>query len=283
MVFINVISNCPISVSDIWNSEKIYGPSIASLKGKLTRSKPRTVIKDDIWIPSEIYKKKSKIELFIGAGYINGVAFLVYIDRKVKYRSIIHTTTHNEEGFFKFIDKILLGYNLAGFTITIINADNGFKTLMDNDEEELDITMSYTNPRDHVPEIEQNNITFREIYRAQYHRFPFQNIPKVMIRYLDFEVVIKLNYFPVKGNLSPYYSPWTIFYQQPLDYKIDCTIPFRAFVQANNDNNPKSQLFCKKMMAFACNICIKYKAGMINSIYTFTELLQYKKYLNSNS
>ena len=44
MVSTNMISNCPISVAYIINSDKIYGPSMASLKVKSTRSKPRPVI-----------------------------------------------------------------------------------------------------------------------------------------------------------------------------------------------------------------------------------------------
>ena len=46
--------------------------------------------------------------------------------------------------------------------------------------------MNYSNPGYHFPGIELNNITVKEIYRSKYHRLPFQNIPKVVIRYLDF-------------------------------------------------------------------------------------------------
>ena len=70
--------------------------------------------------------------------------------------------------------------------------------------------MSYSNPGDRVIEIDRNNRTVKEIYRAQCHRLSFRNIPEVVIRYLAFEVVVKLNYFPVKGGLLPYYSPQTI-------------------------------------------------------------------------
>ena len=61
-------------------------------------------------------------------------------------------------------------------------------------------------PVDHVIEIERNKITVKEIYCAQYCILHFRNILKVMITYLDFEVVRKFNYFPVKGGLSPYYK-----------------------------------------------------------------------------
>ena len=56
---------------------------------------------------------------------------------------------------------------------------------MDKVKNDLDVTKSYNNPEDHVHEIERNNITVKERYRTQYHRLPFHNIPKVMIRYLD--------------------------------------------------------------------------------------------------
>ena len=93
--------------------------------------------------------------------------------------------------------------------------------------------MNYANQGVHVPEI-----TVKEIYHAQYCRLHFQNIPKVMIRSFAFELVRKLNYFPSKGGLLPYCSPQTVVYEQPLDYNKHFTIPFGAFVQANNDNNP---------------------------------------------
>ena len=91
----------------------------------------------------------------------------------------------------------------------------------------------------HDPEIEKNNITVKEIYGAQYHRIPFHNIHKVMIWYSAFEVIRKLNYFPVKGGLSPYYSSQTIVDNQPLEYNKHCRIPFVAFVQAKNEKNTK--------------------------------------------
>ena len=57
---------------------------MASLKFKFKSIKQRTEIKDDIQTPSEIYQKKSKIELCIDVVYINDIAFLVSIDRQVK-------------------------------------------------------------------------------------------------------------------------------------------------------------------------------------------------------
>ena len=84
------------------------------------------------------------------------------------------------------------------------------------------------------------HISSKEKYLTQYHIIPFHNIPKVMIIYLAFELVIKLNYFPFKGVLSPYYGPWTIVDKQTLEYNKICTIKFGEVSQANNENNMKN-------------------------------------------
>ena len=65
---------------------------------------------------------------------------------------------------------------------------------------ELEVVMYYSNPGYHVTDIEKNNRTVKKRYRTQYHRLTFQNIPKVMIKCLAFEVVRKLNCFLVKGS-----------------------------------------------------------------------------------
>ena len=100
-----IISNFPILVTYISNSKNIYGPLMSILKVNFTRRKPRLVIKDCTQISSAIYKKNSKIELLIDAIYINGIVFLISIDRQLKYISIIHIVTQNEEHFSSVLTK----------------------------------------------------------------------------------------------------------------------------------------------------------------------------------
>ena len=49
---------------------------------------------------------------------------------------------------------------------------------------------------------------------------------------------MQLNFFPAKGGISTYYSPWMIMDQTNLDYTKHCTTPFGAYVQANHESNP---------------------------------------------
>ena len=48
------------------------------------------------------------------------------------------------------------------------------------------------------------------------------------------ECTSKLNIFPAKGGISPYYSPRILLNQRTLDYKKECQVPFGAYVQAHN-------------------------------------------------
>ena len=68
--------------------------------------------------------------------------------------------------------------------------------------------------------------------------FPYKAIPRMMIRYLAMVCTTKLNFFPVKGGVSQYYSPRMIMNQTNLDYNKHCVVPFGTYVQANHETNP---------------------------------------------
>ena len=67
---------------------------------------------------------------------------MVFIDIQVKYRSVIHIKSQNEEEIFKGLDKILQKYNSSGFTITTIYAYNEFRPLTNKVKDDLEVTMN---------------------------------------------------------------------------------------------------------------------------------------------
>jgi hypothetical protein len=57
----NIIANNPITTKDINIAEQIFRINIASLKGKITRKKPKQVNNDYINIPIKLTMKQQNI------------------------------------------------------------------------------------------------------------------------------------------------------------------------------------------------------------------------------
>jgi hypothetical protein len=85
----NAIQNCPVTVEEVNILERIFGPDISSLRGKLTRQKPKPVRQDLIEIPKEIIGKHHNIELCMDTVYINECGMLTAIDQTIKLQSLV--------------------------------------------------------------------------------------------------------------------------------------------------------------------------------------------------
>ena len=55
---------------------------------------------------------------------------------------------------------------------------------MDEVADNLDISMNYANPDDHVTNIERNNQVVKKRSRIAYYRIPYKKIPRLIIRHL---------------------------------------------------------------------------------------------------
>ena len=67
----NKIKNCPVVEKDVDLAEAIFGPDIATIKGKSARRTPRAIIADLIAVPPELLRQHSSIELCIDVMYVN--------------------------------------------------------------------------------------------------------------------------------------------------------------------------------------------------------------------
>jgi len=85
----NMIANCPITSEDVTIAEKIFGPSMSSLKGKSMRQKPKPVKYDVIEIPSELIEKHQEIVLCMDTMFINSEGMLTSIDQTIKFWALV--------------------------------------------------------------------------------------------------------------------------------------------------------------------------------------------------
>ena len=88
------------------------------------------------------------------------------------------------EDLYCRLENVLKHYNRSGVLMKPIHCDGVFLSIMDEVADNLDISMNYGNPDDHVRNIERNNQVVQEIFRIAYYRLHFKKIPRLMVRYL---------------------------------------------------------------------------------------------------
>jgi hypothetical protein len=137
----------------------------------------------------------------------------------------------------KALDQVLRTYKRAQFQVMEIHCDNEFHKLMDLFAAKQDpiIKVNYATANKHVPRVERNNRTIQERVRATYHRLPYDDLPRTMVKYPVMESAKQLNYFPNKNGVSKYYSPRMILHQENINYDRHCEYHFGEYVLAHDD------------------------------------------------
>jgi hypothetical protein len=126
MVRSNMIHNCPVTPSIISAAHKIFGPDIASLKGKTTRRTPQPVLTDYVQIPKEILELTKDVILAVDVMFVDGILFVVSLSRKIKF-----TTSEYVPRRSKSLKKIINIYNHRGFNVVTALMDREFEPLRD--------------------------------------------------------------------------------------------------------------------------------------------------------
>jgi hypothetical protein len=65
MVRGNLINNFPVTSDDVTNAHAIYGPDLASLRGKSVQQKPAPVVGDYVSVPQEIVEHNKIVTLAV--------------------------------------------------------------------------------------------------------------------------------------------------------------------------------------------------------------------------
>jgi len=77
MVCKQLLTNCPVTVRDVDNANQIFGPDLANLRGKMTRTKPECVRVEYVQIPCDFVQLHKYVTLVADVMFVNGLPFLV--------------------------------------------------------------------------------------------------------------------------------------------------------------------------------------------------------------
>jgi hypothetical protein len=85
VIWMNSITNCPVTIDDVNLVEKIFGKDIMSLKGKRTQKKPTPVVSDIMEIPPELMEAQQDVDLCFDTMFINEMLFLTTVSKRIIY------------------------------------------------------------------------------------------------------------------------------------------------------------------------------------------------------
>jgi hypothetical protein len=73
-------------IEDIYHA-KIYGPDVASLKGKTVGQSPAPIVSDVIEIPREPIASQYNVDRCIDTMFVNSLTFLTTVSKAIKFRT----------------------------------------------------------------------------------------------------------------------------------------------------------------------------------------------------
>ncbi len=111
----NLISNCPISSSDMSNTRAIFGPDLASVRGKTVRKKPAPVVTDYVAVPRTLVEANKVITLVADVFFVDGTTFLLTVGWHLKFFKAEHVPVQTATSLSKHIKQVLEVYGRAGF------------------------------------------------------------------------------------------------------------------------------------------------------------------------
>jgi hypothetical protein len=106
IIWMNLIRNNQVTTDDVNLATKAYGPDIATIKAKTTRSKPAPVTSNLVEIPDELLKVQKDVILSIDGMTINSLKFLTTISHELFYRTAQYVPTNVASEYAKCMDEL---------------------------------------------------------------------------------------------------------------------------------------------------------------------------------
>ena len=247
----NYLKDNPVRTRDVDVALKIYGPSVALLKGKTVCKTAPVARQDVVEVPKEIRMLHKRVTLSIDIFFVNGIPYFATLSMKICFLSVTHLPNRKIPTIFKALKAMHNYYLQRGFQIVFIKGDGEFKPLKDLVESELygGPTMNLTSAKEHEPYIERKTRVIKERLRAIIYSMPVNAVPSLVMIHMVLFVAKALNIFPVKGGI-PGWSPKQIMTGEVVNYKYYC-VPFGSYCQISSEDTPRNSMLARTEGAIA--------------------------------
>jgi hypothetical protein len=240
------IHNLPINLKDVTTAQHIYGPNIASLKGKSTEKKSINAPEN------RVNRHEEKLQaLILDIMYVNSEPYLITVSDPLNLTTVDHLPTYSpsKSKSSKVLEKSLgdqlRQYKGEGFHVHSVTCDNesalvSLKSVINS----LGAKLSTTGVNSHSVAIVDRKIRFiKERIRSIIHGLPFP-LPPSLMKYCVYFATSRINLIR-HSETSDKISPLELFTGRRTDFKIDLRVAFGDYVQvhtphSSNNMDPRS-------------------------------------------
>jgi hypothetical protein len=131
MVCERLITNCPVTVQDVENANRIFSPDLANLRGKMIRTKPEHVRIEYVQIPRDFVELHKYVTLVVDVMFVNGLPFLVTSSQGISLVTIEYLKSRTAKRLIDTLERVICIYRKAGFIVQAALMDMEFEKLRD--------------------------------------------------------------------------------------------------------------------------------------------------------
>jgi hypothetical protein len=131
MVGERFITNCPVTVQDVENANRIFCPDLGNLRGKTIRTKPEHVHIEYVQIPWDVVELHMYVMLVVDVMFVNGLPFLVTSSQGISLVTIEYLKLRTAKRLIDTLERVIRIYGKEGFVVQTALMDMEFKNLRD--------------------------------------------------------------------------------------------------------------------------------------------------------
>ncbi len=232
MVCANMIPYYPVTESAVRNTNVIFGPDLAGVRGRTVPRPPESIWTDYVQIPWIILERYQLVVLVVNEMFVNNVSFLVSVARGLNLITAQFTPTRTAEALASRIEQICHLYAHGSFAIGTVLMDNNFEKLHPL---VLHLAINTTVAKEHVPKVEQRICLIKERGRGIPNTLPFKRMLCIMLVELIHNVGLWLNTFPSKSGMSKPLLLRELVLCHRLVFKKHCRAPFGRYCEVHEE------------------------------------------------
>jgi hypothetical protein len=179
MVREQLLTNCSVAIRDVDHSNQIFGPDLANLRGKATRTKPECVQVEYVQIPWDLFVQLHKYVMLVAdVMFMNGLQFFVTSLQGLSFVTVEHLQSRTAKPLVHTLERVFRIYTAAGFVIQTALMDMDFEKLR---MMMLHLALNTMAAHEHIGEVEQKIRVIKERARGMFNTLPYKKLPKLIV------------------------------------------------------------------------------------------------------